>query len=72
MILITGGSGNVGTELVKILMARGIPFRAMVRSPEAVQKMAPRAGVEVVAARTVGDCRRGSVARAVCEAASWL
>jgi uncharacterized protein YbjT (DUF2867 family) len=49
MILITGASGNVGTELVKILMARGIPFRAMVRSPEAVQKMAPRAGVEVVA-----------------------
>jgi uncharacterized protein YbjT (DUF2867 family) len=49
MILVTGGSGNVGTELVRILMARGIPFRAMVRSPDAAQKMAPRAGVEVVA-----------------------
>ena len=49
MILITGGSGNVGTELIKILMARGVPFRVMVRSPETVQKMAPRASVEVVA-----------------------
>ena len=49
MILITGGSGNVGTELMKILMARGVPFRAMVRSPETAQTMAPRASVEVVA-----------------------
>ena len=49
MILITGGSGNVGTELIKILMARGVPFRVMVRSPETTQKMALRASVEVVA-----------------------
>jgi uncharacterized protein YbjT (DUF2867 family) len=51
MILITGASGNVGTELVRNLMARGVPFRVMVRSPEAAQKIETRAGVEIV----VGD-----------------
>jgi uncharacterized protein YbjT (DUF2867 family) len=51
MILITGASGNVGTELTKILAARGVPFRAMVRSPEAAQKIDAPAGAEIV----VGD-----------------
>jgi uncharacterized protein YbjT (DUF2867 family) len=30
MILVTGASGNVGTELARILMARQVPFRGMV------------------------------------------
>ncbi len=31
MILVTGATGNVGSELVRELVARGVPFRAMVR-----------------------------------------
>jgi uncharacterized protein YbjT (DUF2867 family) len=34
-ILITGGTGNIGQELIKELAARKVPFRAMVRSPKA-------------------------------------
>jgi uncharacterized protein YbjT (DUF2867 family) len=49
MILVTGVSVNVGTELARILMARRVPFRAMVRSPEAVQKAGALAGAEIVA-----------------------
>ena len=49
MILITGASGNVGTELARILTAEAIPFRAMVRSPEAAQKIDALAGAELVA-----------------------
>lgn len=32
-ILITGASGNIGSTLVKILREQGIPFHAMLRSP---------------------------------------
>lgn len=46
MILITGATGNVGSELVVQLAAAGIPVRAMTRSPE---KADFPAGVEVVA-----------------------
>jgi len=35
-ILITGGTGNVGQEIIKELAARKVPFRAMVRSPKAL------------------------------------
>jgi uncharacterized protein YbjT (DUF2867 family) len=49
MILVTGASGNVGTELARILTARAIPFRALVRSPEAAQKIDALAGAELVA-----------------------
>jgi uncharacterized protein YbjT (DUF2867 family) len=48
MILITGASGNVGSELVKILIPQGAPFRAMVRSAEAARKIEAQAGVEIV------------------------
>ncbi|MFG2986805.1 SDR family oxidoreductase [Streptomyces sp. NPDC048258] len=46
MILVTGATGNVGSELVVQLAAAGIPVRAMTRSPE---KADFPAGVEVVA-----------------------
>jgi len=49
LILITGASGNVGAELAKVLTARGVPFRAMVRSPESARKIAALADAEVVA-----------------------
>jgi hypothetical protein len=48
MILITGASGNVGTELARALATRRVPFRAMVRAPEAAQKVEGLAGVELV------------------------
>ena len=38
MILLTGASGNVGTEIARILKSRGVPFRAMARSPEAARQ----------------------------------
>ncbi|KAB2347791.1 NAD(P)H-binding protein [Actinomadura rudentiformis] len=36
MILVTGATGNVGSEVVKALVAAGEPTRALVRRPEAV------------------------------------
>lgn len=45
MILITGASGNVGSELVKQLAARSENVRAMTRRPEVAQF--PK-GVEIV------------------------
>ncbi len=45
MILVTGSTGNVGTELVPLLRGKGHDVRALVRSPE----QAPlQRGVEVV------------------------
>ncbi|MFJ4539179.1 NAD(P)H-binding protein [Streptomyces tibetensis] len=46
MILVTGATGNVGSELVAQLAADGVPVRAMTRSPERARF--PE-GVEVVA-----------------------
>ncbi|MEV5612371.1 SDR family oxidoreductase [Streptomyces sp. NPDC052225] len=33
MILITGATGTIGTEVVRLLAARGVPHRAMTRDP---------------------------------------
>jgi uncharacterized protein YbjT (DUF2867 family) len=49
MILITGATGNVGTELARVLAARGVSFRAMVRSPESAKQIEALAGAELVA-----------------------
>ncbi|WP_033324671.1 SDR family oxidoreductase [Streptomyces yerevanensis] len=46
MILVTGATGNVGSELVAQLAADGVPMRAMTRNPG---KANFPAGVEVVA-----------------------
>ncbi len=47
-ILISGATGNVGSELVKILMRKGQKFRAMVRSPEKAGALASMPGAELV------------------------
>lgn len=46
MILVTGASGNNGTELIKLLVERGVPVRAMSRK----QPSRGNNGVEFVAA----------------------
>lgn len=50
MILITGATGNVGSEVLRQLVARGAPVRALVRNPQKAQPI-QELGVEVV----VGD-----------------
>ncbi|WP_405061290.1 NAD(P)H-binding protein [Kribbella sp. NBC_01505] len=45
MILISGATGTIGSELVRQLTARGVPVRAMTRDPG---RMQPVAGVDVV------------------------
>ena len=61
-ILITGATGNIGTELAKLLSAQKVPFRAMVRSSKGVDRLAGLEGVELV----TGDFNNEeSVARAV-------
>jgi uncharacterized protein YbjT (DUF2867 family) len=62
VILVSGASGNVGTELSRILTRRGVAFRAMVRSPERAKEVEALAGAEVV----VGDFNdTGSIERAL-------
>lgn len=48
-ILITGATGNIGTELTKLLSAQKVPFRAMVRSIEEANTLAALGGAELIA-----------------------
>ncbi|WP_460503286.1 NmrA family NAD(P)-binding protein, partial [Hymenobacter agri] len=50
-ILLTGATGTIGSELTKILIRRGVPFRALVRSLPAAAALQGQPGVELV----VGD-----------------
>ena len=47
-LLITGATGNTGTELAKQLSAKGVPFRALVRSVENAGQLAALPGIELV------------------------
>jgi len=61
MILVTGGTGNLGTEVVRRLRARQLAVRVLTRAPERARHLAGE-GVEIV----VGDARDGrSVVRAM-------
>jgi uncharacterized protein YbjT (DUF2867 family) len=51
MILITGATGSNGTELIKLLVSRRVPLRAMVRSMNGARTLAELEGVELA----VGD-----------------
>jgi len=48
MILITGATGLSGSEVVRRLSARGVPLRALVRTPSKAQAIASLPGVEIV------------------------
>ena len=50
MILVTGANGTVGSEVIRALVARGAPVRALVRAPEKAAGLAEQ-GVEVA----IGD-----------------
>lgn len=50
-ILITGATGNIGTELTKQLAAQNVPFRAMIRSQKGGDTLAGLEGAELV----IGD-----------------
>jgi uncharacterized protein YbjT (DUF2867 family) len=48
MILVTGATGLNGGTLVRLLSARGIPVRALVRNPAKAEALASMPGVEIV------------------------
>ncbi len=50
-MLVTGATGSVGSELVKMLAAKGVAFRALVRSDKNTEQLAVLPGAEIV----VGD-----------------
>ncbi|GAB4031577.1 SDR family oxidoreductase [Spirosoma jeollabukense] len=50
-LLITGATGSIGSALTRLLSQRGIPFRALVRSPKDAEKFTTLAGADVV----IGD-----------------
>ncbi|MCF2492909.1 SDR family oxidoreductase [Dyadobacter chenhuakuii] len=47
-LLVTGATGTIGKELCKILSAKGVPYKAMVRSVARAQNMDDLAGAELV------------------------
>jgi uncharacterized protein YbjT (DUF2867 family) len=50
MILVSGATGNVGGEIVRVLSARGVHFRAMVRSDHDARAFSGKPGIEPVVA----------------------
>ena len=48
MILVTGATGSNGTEIVRLLSKRGVPFKAMVRDASRASDLAALPGATVV------------------------
>ena len=48
MILVTGATGLNGGELIRLLSARGVPVRALVRQAKKAEALAALPGVEIV------------------------
>src|SRR3981081_1526554 len=48
MILVTGATGLNGTALLRLLSARGVPVRALVRHPAKAEAIAALPHVEIV------------------------
>jgi len=69
MILVTGATGNVGSETVRLLRQRAWPVRALVRSPDKAAGRA-EAGAEIARGRSGGAAhhRRGDEGRHGCGA----
>jgi uncharacterized protein YbjT (DUF2867 family) len=64
MILVTGATGQHGRELLRLLSAKGIPSRALVRNPEKAAPIAALAHVEIAQGdmarpETLGAALRG-------------
>jgi len=57
MILVTGATGNIGSQLVKLLVAKGLPVRVISRDEKKVSHLDP--GVQ----RVIGDRHDPSVVR---------
>ncbi len=49
MILVVGGTGTIGRELVRLLAAAGTPFRALLRNPGKAGAIAKLGGESVIA-----------------------
>ena len=55
MILITGATGNIGTELVKRLVSKRTPIRIITRDEKKIAHLGPEVG------RVIGDRHEPSV-----------